>query len=873
MKKWGWIGSVGLGVCTTLACGNGDGGSKADGSGGTGGTGGGAGSGFSGEGGQEPGSGGTKPATGGNGGGGGGGSAGNGGVTGTVGGESPEGGEGGEGGQVDPPFIWTEEPLGIECPEGAICVEGRRAFSTGGSHACAVSTAGKVYCWGANSGGQLGNGTTDASALPVEVPGITDAIAVDAGDSHTCVVRSGGKVSCWGSNSGGQLGNGIELEVVEYPGYPPYFATSEEFSTTPLEVPGLSDVVQISAGVDKTCAVVADGTARCWGYNYYGDIGNGSLTPATSPATVVGLDTVLEIETSYTVTCARLASGKVNCWGFKFNLGDGTPIPAGDDYYYYVDPSELAQPEPVEVADLDQVTSISGGSDSMCALDAGGALACWGYYYPDPDDSLNFFGNRPIVIAESSGATTIAAGSSDVCYTRPDGTAACWTTTLEGDPYYEIPVTVTRELSALPDLDSVVALYRGGGFDCARRKNGSITCWGDYDRGQLGDGEFGVIGSSTPLPLALDDATWSSIGAGLGTGCGILASGGVACWGSNSASGLGAEPELELSTVPLPFAALESVTAVAQAMGGGCALLGDGTVECWGDGSGGRLGTAFDDTAEYFSSEPVTIAGLSDAVGLATAGPASCAVLDDGTVRCWGNNYSGLLGTLDDAGLPAESATPLEVPGLTEISKVSMYAHACALKSDGTVWCWGDNYYGLLGAGFATPVAAPLQVEGLSDVEDVAVGQGFTCALLSDETVVCWGTNTYGQLGDGLTTDNPVPTAVPGLTAVKSISAGLSHACALHTTGKVTCWGSNSTGQLGNGAEFAPGTMTAIGGPPNTPVEVVGVTDAQLLVVGGNNGCVIDSAGAAECWGGNIFGNLGAGEEWERSTPMDVVWP
>lgn len=868
MKKWGWIGSVGLGVCTTLACG--DGGNKGGGSG----DGGGAGSGVAGEGGQEPGSGGTKPATGGNGGAGGsasnGSGAGNGGGTGALGGAS---GEGGEGGQMDPPFIWSEEPLGIECPEGAICVEGRRAFSTGGSHACAVSTAGKVYCWGANSYGQLGDGTTDASALPGEVPGITDAIAVDAGDNHTCVIRSGGKVSCWGSNSGGQLGNGITLPVVEYPGYPPFTGISEEFSSAPLEVPGLSNVVQISAGFDKTCAVVADGTARCWGYNNYGDLGNGSLTPATSPASVVGLDSVLEIETSYQVTCARLASGKVNCWGFRFTVGDGAPIPADPYYYAYDDPTLLAQPEPVEVADLDQVTSISGGFDSMCALDAGGALACWGYGYPDPDDDLNFFGNRPIVIAERSGATTIAADSNDVCYTRPDGTAACWTTTLEGDPYYEIPVTVTRELTALPDLNDLVALYRGGGFDCARRNNGSIACWGDYDQGQLGDGEFGVIGSSTALPLALDDATWSSISSALGTGCGILTSGGVACWGSNSSSGLGAHPELELSTVPLPFPALGSVTAVAQALGGGCALPGDGTVECWGSTSSGRLGTDFDATAEYYSSEPVPIAGLSSAIGLATNGGTSCVVLDDGTVQCWGSNASGLLGTLDDAGLPTESATPLEVPGLTEISKVSMYIHACALKGDGTVWCWGDNYTGQLGEGFATPVAAPLQVEGLSGVEDIAVGSGFTCALLSDETVACWGSNAYGQLGDGLDTDNPVPTVIPGLTGVKSIGAGLAHACALHTGGTVTCWGSNSTGQLGDGAEFVPGTMAASGGPPNAPVEVVGVTDAQLLAVGGNNGCVIDSAGAAECWGGNIFGNLGAGEVWERSTPADVVWP
>lgn len=772
------------------------------------------------------------------------------------------------------PFVWSEEPLGIECPDGAICIEGRRAFSTGGSHACAVSTAGKVYCWGANSRGQLGDGTTDASALPIEVPGITDAIAVDAGASHTCVVRSEGKVSCWGSNSGGQLGNGITLEVVEYPGYPPYTVPSEEFSSTPLEVPGLSDVVQISAGFDKTCAVVADGTARCWGYNYNGDIGNGSFTPATSPATVVGLDSVLEIETTDVVTCARLASGEVNCWGFRFNVGDGTPMPSLEDYPYpYPDPTEFVQPEPVKVADLDQVTSISGSFDAMCALEADGALACWGYGYPDPDDDPNSTGNRPIVIAESSGATTIAAGSSDVCYTRADGTAACWTTTVGGDPFNEIPITITRELTSLPDLNGVVALYRGSSFDCARRKNGSITCWGDYDQGQLGDGEFGVVGSSTPLPLALDDATWSSISAGLGTACGILANGSVACWGSNSASGLGAEPEVESSAVPLPFTALGSVTAVAQWLGGGCALPGDGTVECWGEAFGGRLGTDFDATAESASSEPVTIAGLSDAVGLATGTGASCAVLGDGSVRCWGHNATGLLGTFDDSGLPAESATPLEVPGLTEISKVSMYWHACALKIDGTVWCWGDNYSGQLGAGFATPVAAPLQVEGLSGVADIAVGGGFTCVLLSDETVACWGSNSYGQLGDGLATDNPVPTAIPGLTAVKSIGAGFGHACALHTSGQVTCWGLNSAGQLGDGAELAPGTVGVSGGPPNAPVDVVGVTDAQLLAVGGNNSCVIDSAGAAECWGGNFFGHLGAGEVWERSTPVDVVWP
>jgi len=235
----------------------------------------------------------------------------------------------------------------------------------------------------------------------------------------------------------------------------------------------------------------------------------------------------------------------------------------------------------------------------------------------------------------------------------------------------------------------------------------------------------------------------------------------------------------------------------------------------------------------------------------------SCAIKSDGTVWCWGYNGEGELG--DDT--TTNRYTPVQVVNLTNVVSVAAgCSHTCALKSDGTVWCWGYNGEGELGDNTTTDRYTPVQVVNLTNVVSVAAGCSHTCALKSDGTVWCWGYNGYGQLGDNTTTDRYTPVQVVNLTNVVSVAAGDSHSCALKSDGTVWCWGFNSDGELGDN------TTT----DRYTPVQVSRLTNVLSVAAGGRHTCALKSDGTVWCWGYNGYGQLGDGTTTNRYTPVQV---
>ena len=174
-------------------------------------------------------------------------------------------------------------------------------------------------------------------------------------------------------------------------------------------------------------------------------------------------------------------------------------------------------------------------------------------------------------------------------------------------------------------------------------------------------------------------------------------------------------------------------------------------------------------------------------------------MLVDGSVRCWGGNEDGSLG---NSAIPDNSPVPVAVSGLTGVKALSAGAYsACALLSDGTVSCWGANTYGELGNRTTKQSARspPVKVSGLSGVTATSAGVEYACAILSNRTVVCWGNNQEGTLGNGTMTNASTPVPVSRLTNVTGIAAGSEHTCAQLADGSFACWGNNQSGQLGDG--------------------------------------------------------------------------
>lgn len=374
-----------------------------------------------------------------------------------------------------------------------------------------------------------------------------------------------------------------------------------------------------------------------------------------------------------------------------------------------------------------------------------------------------------------------------------------------------------------------------------------------------------------------------AVTAGGAHSCALLPAGKIECWGWNGYGQLGDGTTID-STTPVSAAGITDAVGVAAGFQGhSCVLLADGDVQCWGNNGSGQLGTgsfggpescdALNDD-EDCSSTPVAVSRIVEAVGVVAGGDHSCALLADGGVKCWGNNWAGQLGD----GTTTNSAVPVSVVGIADaISVAAGGNNTCALLADGRVECWGNNWLGQLGDGSTANSSIAVPVSGIIDATVVAVGGGHSCALLASSSVECWGSNGAGQLGTG-SADGPETceggracstssVAVSGIGDATTIAAGGAHSCAVITDGGIECWGANWVGQLGGGESCAVDVSC---GP--APVSVTGIADATAVAAsGGDHSCALLANGDIECWGDNWAGQLGDGTTSNSTSPVRVT--
>jgi len=318
----------------------------------------------------------------------------------------------------------------------------------------------------------------------------------------------------------------------------------------------------------------------------------------------------------------------------------------------------------------------------------------------------------------------------------------------------------------------------------------------------------------------------------------------------NVAASTGVEHAVSVAPLALAGPSMQlKATAIAVGQFYSCALTTETTVKCWGDDLHGQLGDG-QSGAGTLSSTPVQVTGLISVTAIAAGGYHTCALLEDGTVKCWGFNNFGQLGNgASGAGI----ATPVSVIGLTGVTAITAGdAHTCALAG-GSVYCWGQSQYGRLGNGNLSSGInnTPVAVSNLLSVTAIAAGGGHTCALKLGGSVQCWGYNLYGQLGDGLKLNLSSPMTDTGLISATAVIAGGYHSCALTDIHGVKCWGDNAEGQLGDNSA-----------PTNhlTPVDVINLTSGVSAITGGrSHTCALMTSTGVKCWGSNQKGQLGDG--------------
>ncbi|MCL2173995.1 IPT/TIG domain-containing protein, partial [Candidatus Saccharibacteria bacterium] len=762
----------------------------------------------------------------------------------------------------------TNSNIPIKISDGAIAgspfIAGLKISQIGASgdygHSVAVDTNGVLYTWGFNDYGQLGNGITGTNSnLPIKIS--DGAIAsspliaglkinrIAVGFGYTLALDTNNILYAWGNNQYGQVGNGITGTNRNVPTK----VSDGAIAGSPF-VAGLK-IIQISAGYGQPLVLDENGDLYAWGFNQYGQIGNGNNSHANLPI--------------------KISDGAIS----------GSPLTAGL-----------------------KIKQVAAGYFYSFALDANDTLYAWGtnQYGQLGNSNTSLINSTPLLGPQVSEIATVSVTFDGLPCTNVvvvSNTEITCTTPAHVKSYVDVAVTINGEAAILagayryydphtvtsitPDHGPVGGgttvtitgtnfeqtvewkqISAGGYHTCAIASDDQLYCWGNNNYGQLGDGTNN--NSSTPIAVAgpLSGIAIKQISVGGNYTCAIRADNDqLYCWGYNGygqlgdgTSGSGADKSVPTAvTSPLDGVAVSQVTTSYSYT---CAIrASDGQAFCWGYNNDGQLG----DGTTASSPIPVAVAGVLSGVAvkqIAAGGSHTCAIrASDEQAFCWGGNGHGQLGdgTTSDQPTPTAVAGPLGGMAIKQIAAGNQYA--CAIRaSDDQAFCWGMNDLGQLGDGtggsygdendIPTAVVGPLS--GVA-VEQIAPGEYHTCAIrASDGQAFCWGWNYVGQLGDGTLADSSSPVAVTSPlsgVSIKQISAGYyDYTCAIQAVnGQIYCWGDNYRGQLGDGtsgsgsnksvptavdvASLPPATPTVtldIGGNPAPCINVVVVSSTTI---------------------------------------------
>lgn len=379
------------------------------------------------------------------------------------------------------------------------------------------------------------------------------------------------------------------------------------------------------------------------------------------------------------------------------------------------------------------------------------------------------------------------------------GTVTVAVTTTSADPSCQ---TSTGSVTFTCVAPRAAGLSLGLDHTCALRSSGSVACWGFNNAGQLGNGTN--KDSLTPVNVP-GLAQVSAIAAGSGHTCALLSDGTVSCWGAQRELGTGSATgsgtcNVPCSMSPVAVSGLKDVTAVTSGDTHMCALKSDASIACWGTNESGELG----DGTQTDALSPVAVQGVTGATAIAAGEAHTCALLTDGTVKCWGYDYSGqlgngMMGPDTCSGAPC-SLKPVTVMGLTGVTAIAAGgSRTCALLSDGTARCWGFSDVGELGNGATASSSTPVTVSKLSGATALFAGTYHTCARVAGGTIACWGDNSDGQFCNGTKTNSSTPVTVPALSGAATLGTGNMDTCALLSDDTIACCGWDSRGQLGDG--------------------------------------------------------------------------
>ena len=763
------------------------------------------------------------------------------------------------------------------------------SIATGDVHTCAVA-AGKGYCWGSRDDGRLGNGTLNTKLTPAAVT-MTGAMngktlaSVTAGRTYSCALSTDGVAYCWGAGTGGQLGNGSTS--VQY----------SPVAITTTALPGDKTLKSIAGGYGVVCAIASDDSVYCWGANNTSQLGDGTastrMTPTRTNASFV--QPIAFLSGGFDSFCSLGVDSQAYCWGGnaygQSQPGQTTTVtiptarvvpniaPAVSFGTLSASQNTYVSSQKIDV----KTPAGQAGQVPVTVQNYDGQTASTQYTYVSP---LNPPTIAPSVGSVDGGNTVTVLGDGFSAQTKVSVAGVTVPNATYVDAHtltFVAPASSTpgkAEVKVFDEYGQSAIVQSGYAYRAAQPVLSSVTP------------NIGPIEGGQQISLAgqnfLNEGQYvTSAAIGAGNSCVVYNYASIYCIGTGTVGQLGnGQRVTSTSLQPVTMGGVlkgKKIVDIQISTTSTCVLTADGLVYCWGANSnsvfGNKLGSLSDvpvatDTTGLLSGKQVA--------QLSRGETTTCAVTSEGKGYCWGSAANSAIGNGATSGT-FSSPVAVDMSGAMagkSLSKISIgLDHACGLTTDGSMYCWGKNASGQLGDQTVLTSAVPVAVNKVGALQgkkivDISTGTSFTCALDSAGIAYCWGLGDNGRLGNGAIGDASAPVAVKsdGVLVndkIVSIRSGAAHTCAVTETGRTACWGLNGSGQLGTGnTTQAPAPvltdLTALAGEKPASIAMQSTGFAV---------CTLTQSHHVFCWGNNISSQLndGTGTTTQRTVPTATI--
>ena len=720
-------------------------------------------------------------------------------------------------------------------------------ISAGGQTTCDVRAGGVAYCWGNNTYGQLGNGSTINSSEPTQVLGgytwqsisTEDDTFTGANVATTCGITTSGTGYCWGANTYGDVGDGTTTERL-----------------VPTAISGGYTWATISVGFTDVCGVTTSGAGYCWGYNGAGEVGDGTTTQRTSPTAVSGSYTWASIYDSRATTCGVTTSGAGYCWG-------------SNTYGQIGDTTTTNRYSPTAVSGSYTWSTIVTGTNISCGVTTSGAGYCWGSNnYGQVGDGTTTDRHSPTSISGSYTWASISGDGYASCGVTTAGVGYCWGYNGAGEVG---DGTTTQRTSPTAVSGNYIfsAISTGADYtddtDCGLTTSGLDYCWGYNNNSQIGDET--TTSRSAPTAVVWPSTTvTTSIAPGGQTSC-TVRYGNAYCWGNNTYGQIGdgtttarTAPTLVSGGYTWASISSEFDDNTTDDVATTCGVTTSGVGYCWGTNKTGQVG---DGTTTQRTS-PTLVSGGYTWASITVGWMSVCGITTSGAGYCWGNNTFGEVGD----GTTTQRTTPTLISGgYTWASITSGDVFSCGVTTSGTGYCWGWNSFDELGNGNTTQQDSPAAVSGSYTWSSIYAGGEGSCGVTTAGAGYCWGYNSDGEVGNNSTTATSSPVSVSGSYTWSKIVTGWKHTCGFTTAGVGYCWGDNTSGEDGDGNTTTVHVPTAVSGSLTFVNIGDGMSHADY-----DTSCGLTVGGLEYCWGENNVDQVGDGTTTNRTSPTAAVW-